>query len=105
MNDFYEIKSCEKRGVETEVLFDIATARSSGLSLVSLKVTKKEKSNALKNVLLALKDAKKRSIIDFYVPDFEIAEMGPAASYLLNKFPELANREEDTEFYSVYVRI
>lgn len=105
MNNSYEIKSTEKRAIETELLFNIATARSSGDSLILITVKKKEKSNATKNVVFYLKDAKKRGIIEFFVPEFEISEMGPAASYLLNKYPELTKSETDPAFDVIYVKL
>lgn len=105
MNEYYEIKSIEKHGIETEVFFDIATARTKGSVLICLAVKKKEKSAAYKNVLTVLKNAKKRNIIDFYVPESDISQMGPAASYLINKFPELMNRESCQDFDVIYVKL
>lgn len=100
-----KINSREKRGINTEILFNIATARNSGTALIRLDVVKEAGDSVFKAMLTSLRNAKKKNLIDTYVSIEDIKGNGTAAIYLLNKFPELQSAVALDNFYSLFVKI
>ena len=100
-----EIKSREKNGINTEVLFNIATARNSSTALIRLDVLKEAGDSILKATVTSLKNAKKKNLIETFVSIEDIKGNGTAAIYLLNKFPELQGAVALDNFYSFFVKI
>ena len=100
-----EISALEKRGITTEILFNIATARNSETKLIRFNIKNDNLPKLIKNVIVALKKAKKSDLIDTYVPLSEIRESNTAAIYLLNKFPFLSKEEASESYYTIFVKI
>ena len=100
-----EINTLEKRGITTEILFNIATARNSETKLIRFNIKKDNLPKLIKNITAVLKNAKKSNLIDTYVPLSEIRENNTAAIYLLNKFPFLSKEEASDAYYTIFVKI
>ena len=100
-----EISSLEKRGINTEILFNIATARNSDKKLIRLNIKNEDLQKIIKTVNSVLKNAKKGNLIETFVPLSEIAENNTAAIYLLNKFPELSEEKPTDTHYSIFIKI
>ena len=93
--------SCTKFDVEymkpnklvTELRFDIATARAAGFRLVRLALSPSDasvRSRLLTAVTRKLSSMKKEGAIQFFATQKSFEEHATEATYLLNKYPELA---------------
>ena len=92
-----------------ELRFDIATARASGARLVRLSLSPSDSSargRLLTTVARKLAAMKKEGAIQFFATQRSFAEKTTEATYLLNKYPELADDpslSEDSRECTVFV--
>ena len=92
-----------------ELRFDIATARASGARLVRLSLSPSDSSargRLLTTAARKLAAMKKEAAIQFFATQRSFAEKTTEATYLLNKYPELADDpslSEDSRECTVFV--
>lgn len=97
--------------IETEVMYEVVSARVDGASLLRLNITKGENEKLHKRRVLAvkrtLKGMKGRGTIQFYAFPENFESSGTEANFLANKFPELFEMtpEENDEESFVYIKI
>ncbi len=76
-----------------ELRFDIATARAAGFRLVRFALSPSDASvrnRFLTTVTRKLSSMKKEGVIQFFATQKSFEERATEATYLLNKYPELA---------------
>ena len=85
----YEIRSCEKDKIYTEILYNIASARVNGERIVYFSCEEGD-DMPLAYIEKHLKALRQNKKIDFYVKSCEL-EDSTEGSYLLNKNPEIVD--------------
>ena len=100
----FKLSSREKKSVNTEMLFYVATARSSAKSIFRVDIDAAEE-DVIKHICSVLKSAKKKKLIEIYVSRDEIGGNGTAAIYITNKHPEILSDIIPKNTSSFYVKI
>ncbi len=100
-----------KDSIDTEIMYEIASARADGVELIKLNISNESSdlSNASKNlstVIRRLKAMKQGGQIQFYAGKTDFTVMSTPAHFLLNKYPEYiwkTGREDDCEY--LYIKL
>lgn len=100
----YTLDGSCKKDFDTEIRFDIASARYDGCDLVMLSFinddSEEENTRLLSCITRVLSSLKKAGNIKFFVKPSQMLERTTEAEYIVNKFPELTNvRAEYTDIY------
>lgn len=104
-----KIKYEKLKHINTEVLFELATARAGKFNIVRFDVEKsgeepKNTQKTLSNLERILKSAKKRSAIQFFVTEDGVKESTTEAKYLFNVYPE-AEESIPTDVSFIFVKL
>ena len=93
------IESALPDQIATEIRFTVASARAGGYELISLKHDSEENNELA--LVKTLKAMKKEGKIDFFANADAFLQGSAEASYLVNKFPEIASIVESEEFFLI----
>ena len=98
--------SCKKE-FDTEIKFDLASAKYDGADLIKLSFKKtdssEEDNRLLSCISRVLNSLKKSGNISFFVKPEQMAGTTTEAQYIINKFEDAINIRED--FIDVFVKI
>ena len=102
----FELSGNCKRDFDTEIRFNIASARFDSADLVIIKLPKKESDNENKRLLSCvsrtLGSLKKEGIIQLYLTPLGFSKMTTEAQYIINKFSNYVT--EDQNSIHIYVK-
>ena len=101
---FNEIKAKTKVGLETEVIFEIASARALGIELLRLDITSDDKERLAGYAEKKLRSLKRLGRIQLFVLASDIKNNSTEAEYLKNKYPSIGDLIGNFEF-SYFVKI
>ena len=90
----FDVEYMKPDKLVTELRFDVATARAAGFRLVRLTLSPSDasvRSRFLTTVARRLSSMKKEGVIQFFATQKSFEERATEATYLLNKYPELAD--------------
>ena len=107
------LKSSTKEGLETEIKYEIATAKVDGVELVKFDIELHDAENyhvestKLKSSLIrTLKNMKADGRIQFFATDENFAKQTTEAVFLINKYPAYFERiESGSSKKSIYIKI
>ncbi len=103
-----QLKYGKLKEMNTEVLFELASARAGGFSVVRLDVPPAEddkiKERELSFLARILRAMKKRSAIQFFVTEEGLSRSTTEAKYLLNVFPEVEDAIPEGDGY-IFVKL
>lgn len=105
------LRSDTPLSVSTEVMYEIASARVGGKSLVrfNLMLSGEEKNakRLLSSLKRTLKNMKGQGTIQFYALPDNFTEMRTEANFLINKFPSLFEQmpKESEDVFFAYAKI
>ena len=100
-----DLNGIEKKELSSRLLFDIATARSSGLPLAKFILNKTESERLEKPLITALRAIKKKGKITFFVSSLDFSRGSTETEYLFNKFPELSTEQNEENSLVYFVKI
>lgn len=104
-----KLKSSAPADIKTEILYEIASARVSGIGLI--KINFEDCAEAQEKVIAAatriLKSAKSNALIQFFATRASFDLGNTEAQFLINKYPKLFVdvREQDSEEEYIYIKI
>ena len=106
-----ELQGRTASALATEIMYEIASARVAGVSLLRLNITKGEDDKLFKRLISTqkrtLRSMKERGSIQFFALPDNFAAFATEAKFLVNKFPDLfeplPEEREDSTF--AYVKI
>ncbi len=106
----YRLTSETGSSVSTELMFEIASARVSGIELIRFELPKNDEKRAGKlraAVLRILRMMKGRGQIQFFATEDAFSSSTTEAQFLLNKYPELTEEFSavDAEAHRIYVKL
>ena len=99
----FDMNGIDSKELSAKLLFDIATARNSGFSLVKFILAKDADEKIKKALVSRLRDAKKRGMITFFASALDFDKGTTEVEYLLNKYPSL--KEENDGTASLFVKL
>ena len=100
-----DLNGIEKNEINTRLLFDIATARSSNYPLVKFILNFEEGEKNLKILTNALRTLKKKGKITFFTSSLDFSKGSTETEYLFNKFPEILNEKKDDKVIAYFVKL
>lgn len=106
-----ELQGRTPSALTTEIMYEIASARVAGVSLLRFNISRGEDEKLFKRLTSAqkrtLRSMKERGSIQFFALPDNFASFATEAKFLVNKFPELfeslPEQGEDSTF--AYVKI
>ncbi len=102
------LKSESQGDLRTELLFNIASERASGVQLLRFFVNFEDNSQKIySSVMRILRSLKSRGAIQLYACREDFENNTREAEYLINKYSEILGDEDDISVpeYSIYVRL
>ena len=87
----HTIESTLAEQIDTEIRFVIASARACGKELIHFKFKTESAGKFDEIAIKQLRAIKKQGKIDFFASEASFSENNAEASYLKNKFPEVAD--------------
>lgn len=96
------------KDITTEVLFKVASARASNVSVIRFDIKKSDRESERVYSFLSrvLRGMKKRGSIQFFVTKEGFSRSATEAQYILNVFPEVSESiPNDAECDFIFVRI
>ena len=97
-------------GIETEILFQVASERASGVQLLKLNIEKgsddKRYLRRLSGAVRALKKMKARDAIQFFATPESFEASTQEAQFLINKYPHVFDEVPSLSDYGfLYIKI
>ena len=103
----YFISNGRADTMKTEILFRIATARADGSDLIRFDISgsEDERDQIIFRCKKILKAAKNDGTIKLFAFEEDFEKKATEAEYLLNLYPEIAEKVEKTEYSYFYLKI
>lgn len=104
----HQVSPKQIEGVDTELLYAIATARASGSTLVCLRFCyddERLQKQAVRRARAALKDEKQRGRIILFLFSYDFGRDSMEMEYLRNKYPTLEQDDSMHDLTHPYVLV
>ncbi len=87
------LNSIASETVETEIIFELASARADGVELLRFDVAKLEDDKAYNKLMRSIKKIlrvlKERSMVQFFAMPDNFINSGTESKFLINKYPDV----------------
>lgn len=101
----FKISENDTKDIKTCLLFNIATARQMGATLIILTFDKTPDAKLIQSLRARLKQIKKNGTVELFLFSNELNSGSPEAEFLYNKYPDLREEKIEDSDISILVKI
>ena len=105
----FDLKYYKRSELETEVRFDIASARSCGAVLVRYNINESDNEKLLKRRLIflcrILNEMRRDGLIQFYVTESDFVNKGMKSEFMYNKYADYIDTKKSEKELSTFVYV